>query len=144
MNFLFICSNIPAPTAYGADISQLMWYSIACDSYHEFFNPGLLLTRKLLNHGFLLVKLKSSLWMFYSRHYDLVNHYRIFVTYDHGYVLFVVITIFSFPHSWLITRFVTRVMSQVPLLVSSKSLTSGSPRVHPQFFVGIVLLNLKS
>jgi hypothetical protein len=38
---------------------------------------GLLLKRKLLNQGFLLVKLKSSLRQFYGRHYDLVDRYGI-------------------------------------------------------------------
>jgi hypothetical protein len=40
---------------------------------------------------------------------------NIFVIYDHGYVLFGVITIKSFPHSWLITGFVIRVTRRVPL-----------------------------
>jgi hypothetical protein len=38
---------------------------------------GLLLIRKLLNQGFLLVKLKSSLRMFCGRHHDLVDRYGI-------------------------------------------------------------------
>jgi hypothetical protein len=41
---------------------SLSWYSRACGSYQDFLDRGLLLTRKLLNHGFLLVKLKSSLF----------------------------------------------------------------------------------
>ena len=41
--------------------------------------------------------------------HDLGNRYGVSVTNDHGYVPFVVITIRSFPHSWLITGFVTRV-----------------------------------
>jgi hypothetical protein len=73
VNFPFICSNIPAAPAYGVYISQLIRYSRACGSYQDFLNIGLLLTRKLLNQGFLLVKLKSSLGKFYSRHHDLVN-----------------------------------------------------------------------
>jgi len=59
-----ICSNIPAALAYGVYISQLMRYSRACGSYQDFRDRGLLLTRNLLNHGFLLVMLKSSLWKF--------------------------------------------------------------------------------
>jgi hypothetical protein len=35
--------------------------SRACGSYQDFLDRGLLLTRKLLNQGFLLVRLKSSL-----------------------------------------------------------------------------------
>jgi hypothetical protein len=37
------------------------------------------LRKKLLNQGFLLVKLKSSLRKFYGRHHDLVDRYGIFV-----------------------------------------------------------------
>jgi hypothetical protein len=61
VNLLFICSNIPAAPAYAVYISQLIEYSSACGSYQDFLDRGLLLTRKLLNQGFLLVKMKSSL-----------------------------------------------------------------------------------
>ena len=54
-------------------ISQLIRYSKACGSYQDFLDRGFLLTRKLLNQGFLLVKLKSSLRKFYSCHHDLVD-----------------------------------------------------------------------
>ena len=57
VNFPFICSNIPATPAYGAYISQMIRYSRACGSYQDFLDRGLLLERKLLNQGFLLVKL---------------------------------------------------------------------------------------
>ena len=80
MNFTFICSNIPVAPAYEVYISQLIRYSRACDSYQDFLDRCLLLTRKLLNQGFLLVKLKSSLRKFYSRHHDLVDRYGIFVS----------------------------------------------------------------
>jgi hypothetical protein len=46
-------------------ISQMIRYSRACGSYQDFLDRGLLLTRKLLNQGFLLVKMKSSLRKFY-------------------------------------------------------------------------------
>ena len=36
-------------------------YSRACGSYKDFLDKGLLQTRKLLNQGFILVNLKSSL-----------------------------------------------------------------------------------
>ena len=61
VNFPFICSNIPAAPAYGVYISQMIRFSRACGSYQDFLDRGLLLTRKLLNQGFLLVKLKSIL-----------------------------------------------------------------------------------
>ena len=66
VNFPFICSNIPAAPAYEVYISLLIRYSRACGSYQDFSDRGLLLTRKLLNQGFLLVKLKSSLRKFYG------------------------------------------------------------------------------
>jgi hypothetical protein len=50
-------------------ISQMIRYSRACGSYQDFLDIGLLLTRKLLNQGFLLVKLKSSLRKFYGQPY---------------------------------------------------------------------------
>jgi hypothetical protein len=80
-------------------MSQLLRYSRACGSYQDFLNRGLLLTRKLLNQGFLLVKLKSSLRKFYGLHHDLVDRSGISVTNDNGYVPLVVNTSRSFPHS---------------------------------------------
>ena len=52
----------------------------ACGSYHDFLDRGLLLTMKLLNLGFLLGKLKSSLPKFYVRQHDLVDRYGISVS----------------------------------------------------------------
>jgi hypothetical protein len=75
VNFPFICSKILATPTYGVYISQLIRYSRACGSYQDFLDRGLLLTRKLLNPWFLLVKLKSSLRKFYGRHHDMVNRY---------------------------------------------------------------------
>ena len=45
-----------------------------------FHGRRVLLTRKLLNQEFLLVKLKSSLRKFYGRHHDLVDCYGISVS----------------------------------------------------------------
>ena len=70
VNFPFICSNLPAAPTYGVYISDLMRCSRACGSYQNFLDRALLLTRKLLNQGFLLVMLKSSLRKFYGRHHD--------------------------------------------------------------------------
>jgi hypothetical protein len=91
-------------------------YSRACGSFQDFLDRGLLLTRKLLNQGFLLIKLKFSLRKFYGRHHDLVDRYGICVTNDHGYVPLVVNTSRSFPQSRLITGFVTRLKRRVPLV----------------------------
>jgi hypothetical protein len=80
VNFPFIYSNIPAAPAYGVYISQLIRYSRACGSYQYFVDRRLLLKRKLLNQGFLLVKLKLLLRTFYGRHHDLVDRYGISVS----------------------------------------------------------------
>ena len=80
VSFPFMCSNIPAAPAYGVYISQLIRYSRVCGTYDDFLDRELLLTRKLLNQGFLLVTLKSSLRKFYGRHHDLVDRYGISVS----------------------------------------------------------------
>jgi hypothetical protein len=95
-----------------SDIPELVVPAIRISSV----DGGMLFTRKLLNQVFPLVKLKSSFQKFYGRNHDLVNCYRIYVTNDHEYVPLVVSNIRSFPHWWLITRFVTRVTRQVPLV----------------------------
>ena len=59
--------------------------------------------------------LRSSLW--------LVERYGISVTNDHGYVPLVVITFRSFPHSWFITGFVTRLTRWAPLVFSGVRVT---------------------
>ena len=79
VNFSFICSSIPAATAHGVHISQLIRYSRACGSYQDSHDRVLLLTRKLLNQGFFLAKLESSLRKFYCCHHDLVDRYGIYV-----------------------------------------------------------------
>jgi hypothetical protein len=79
-NFPFICSSITVAPVYGVYISQFIRYSRACSSYHDFLDRRLLLTRKLLNQGFLLVMLKWSLRMFYGRQHDLNDRYGILVS----------------------------------------------------------------
>ena len=73
VNFPFICSNIPAVPAYGVYISQLIRYSRSCGSYQDFLEREFLLTRKLPNKRFILVKLKSVLRKLYAPRHDLVN-----------------------------------------------------------------------
>jgi hypothetical protein len=96
----------------------------------------LLLTMKLLNQGFLLVKLKSSLWKFYGRHHDLVDRYGISVTNDHGYVPLVVNISRFFPHSRFITGFVTRLTRRVPL-VEQEPITLPEHLSSPPVFSGV-------
>ena len=127
VNFSFICSNIPAAPTYWVYISQLIRYSRACGSYQDFLDRELLLTRKLLNQGFLLVKLKSSLRKFYGRRHDLI---------DRPWNICVVNTSRSFPHSWLITGVVTRLTRRVPL-VEQELLTLPEQLSSPPGFIGV-------
>jgi hypothetical protein len=80
VNIPFICSNIPTAPAYGVYISQFIRYSRACGYYHNCLDRRLLITKNLLNYGFLLAKLKSWLRKFLSGHTDLVNRYGISVS----------------------------------------------------------------
>ena len=73
VNISVICSNIQAAPAYDVYISQLIRYSRVCASYHASLDRWFLLTRKLLNQGFILTTLKSSLRTFYGHHHRLVD-----------------------------------------------------------------------
>ena len=55
---------------------------------------------------------------------------------DHEYVLLVVNTSRSFPHSWLTTEFLTRLTRRVPL-VEQELLTLPEHQSSPPFFSGV-------
>jgi hypothetical protein len=76
-----------------------------------------------------ILTLKSSLRKCYGRHHDLVNRYGMSVTNDHGYVPLIVSTSRRFPHSLLITWFVTGATRQMSL-VEQELLTFPE---HPSF-----------
>jgi hypothetical protein len=105
-----------------------------CGSYEDFLDSGLLLT---WNQGFLL-------WLSWSHHFEsftvatmtwlTVMEYR--VTNDHGYVPLVVSTSRSFPHSWLINWFVTRLTRRVPL-VEHELPTLPEHLSSPSVFIGV-------
>ena len=80
VNFPFLSSNIPASSAYGVYISQLIRYARACVKYSDFLERGQLLSQKLLSQGYAKPRLESSLRKFYGRHHELVNHYGISVS----------------------------------------------------------------
>jgi hypothetical protein len=73
--------NVKHATHYGPRL-LFSYYNLKTihGSYQNFLDRALLLTRKLLNQGFLLVMLKSSLRKFYGRHHDLVDRYGIYVS----------------------------------------------------------------
>ena len=63
-NILFLSSNIPASSAYGVSISQLIQYARACSSYECFILRATRLSNKLLEQGYVRKRLKSSLKKF--------------------------------------------------------------------------------
>ena len=92
---------------------------------------------KLLNKGFLLVTLKSSLRKFYGRHHDWVDRYGISVsqmTTDNAPL--VVNTSRSFLHSWLITGFVT-ILARRASLVGHELLTLPEQLSSPPVISGV-------
>ena len=110
-------------------------------SYQDFLDGGLLLTRKLLNQGFLLVKLKSSLRTFYGCHHDLVHRYGISVSQmtticstcrKHFHVLSSFMTYHGF---------VTRLTQQVSLVEQELPTLPEHPS-SPPVLLGFVLLDL--
>jgi hypothetical protein len=104
-----------------------------CGSYHDFLDRGLLLTRKLLNQGFLLVKLESSLRKFYGRHHNLIDRYGLSVTQLTTDMFHLSLT---FPQTWRITGFVTRLTRRVPR-VEQELLTLLGHLSPPSVFSGV-------
>jgi len=94
-------------------ISQLIRYLKTCDSYPDFADRRLLLTRKLLNQGFLMVMFEgfavATMIMLFATEYLCHKWPR--------YVPLMAITIRFFPQSWLIIGFLTRVIRRMPLVV---------------------------
>ena len=60
----YCCALSATAPAYGIYISQMIRYSRTCGSYQDVLDRGILPTNTLLNQGFILVKLKSSLRTF--------------------------------------------------------------------------------
>jgi hypothetical protein len=77
--FIFNKTNATFQQCLHMEYIPLNWSDIL-ELVVDFLDRGLLLTKKLLNQGFLLVKLKLSLLKFYGLHYDLVNRYGISVS----------------------------------------------------------------
>jgi len=75
----FIDSNIPSYSAYGVYMSQLIWSSRACNSNQHFLHRSVLLTRKLLNQGYIETKLRSTIKIVLGRYNHLALPYRVSV-----------------------------------------------------------------
>ena len=78
-NFPFLSSklNIPTSPAYVVFISQLIRYARACSSYGCFILRATRLSNKLLEQGYVMERLKSSLRKFYGRYGDLIKQYEV-------------------------------------------------------------------
>jgi hypothetical protein len=84
-----------------------------------------------------MVKLKSSLRKFCGRHHDLVNRYGTSVSQITTDMFHLSWTLSgSFPHSWLITGFATRVILRAPLM-EQELLTLPEHMSSPLFFSGV-------
>ena len=68
--------NIPESPAYGVYISQLIGYARACSSYGDFIDRRRLLTKKRVDQGYTLEKLKIYFRKFFGRYNDLLQHYN--------------------------------------------------------------------
>ena len=116
VNFPFICKTFQQNLYMGYIYSILIRYSEACGSYHDFLNRELLLRRQILKKGLLVFKLSPHLESFTVITMTWLTNTE-YLCHRWPWLCFVmVITIRSFPHSWLITEFVTRVTRWVPLV----------------------------
>ena len=104
-------------------------------SYPDFLDRVLLLRRKLLEKGFLLVRLKSSLRKFCCRHHDLIHRYGISVSQMttnmfRCHKLFPVLSLFMTYH-------------RVCEWINTTGVTSGAGTAYPlhEFTPGLSVLN---
>ena len=77
INFPNICSNIPASPAYGVYISQLIRYARASRNYSDFLRRHPYLRNRLLDQGYINIRLFQSLKKFIFRYQDLVEKYSV-------------------------------------------------------------------
>ena len=72
-----MCSNIPASSAYGVFISQLIRYARLSSNYSDFLKRHLHLKNRLLDQGYQNIRLIRSLKKFIFRYLDLVEIYSV-------------------------------------------------------------------
>ena len=74
----FLSNNIPSLPAYDTFISQLIRYDRAWSSCGFFFiSRATRLSKKILEQGYVKIRLKSSLKKFYGRYGDLIKQYEV-------------------------------------------------------------------
>ena len=77
INFPHMDSNIPSSPAYGVYISQLIRYARGCSKYAAFVKRHQILTKRLLNQGFVRSRLGNTFKKFYGRYQDHVEKYSV-------------------------------------------------------------------
>ena len=77
INFPNMSSNIPASPACGVYISQLIRYARASSNYSDFLKRHLHLRNRLLDQGYLKIRLIRSLKKFIFRYQNLVEIYSV-------------------------------------------------------------------
>ena len=77
INFPNMCSNIPASSAYGVYISQLIRYARVSSNYSDFLKRHLHLRNRLLDQGYKKIRLIRFLKKFIFRYQDLVEIYSV-------------------------------------------------------------------
>ena len=80
VNFPFLSSNIPASSAYGVYVSQLIRYARASSEYRSFLHRGKLLTKKLLTQGYCKPRLIKTIKKLYGCHQEIVDKFGVSVS----------------------------------------------------------------
>jgi len=101
VRFPFLCRNISAAPEYGVYVSQLIGYSRTSGSCHDFLDNKeatepivhsgyievitskvfrAILNKRCSNKASVELMLKSSVQIFYDRHHNLVDLYKIYIS----------------------------------------------------------------
>ena len=127
VNSPFISSNILVSPAHGVCISQLICYSRACSQSSNLLDRAQLLTKKLLEQGFVAPRLKSSLQKLYGGHHNLLD---IHISKDNGSSSFYIDVYFlchcqEFYWIWLYTWVTRWVLYKKQELLTLREFTPG-------------------
>ena len=76
VNFPHLDSDVPRAPSYGIYMSQLVRFARACSQVDDFNERNLLLTKKLVDQGYLFHKLRKTFTKFYHRNKDILYKYK--------------------------------------------------------------------
>ena len=77
VDFPFLDGDVPRSPCYGVYISQLVRFARVCSNVDDFNNRNLILTAKLLKHGYRYYKNRKAFSKFCHRHSELIVKYNI-------------------------------------------------------------------